>query len=90
LACDYTATAETHLQEPQYAFGLTPDQALLEVREDIAHLRAAATWSSCVNQHAAIHKFCRKLFHKRVISAPQLQMLRAEADAEFASWKKPP
>jgi hypothetical protein len=68
---------------------MTPDQALLAVREDIAHLRAAATWSSCVNQHAAIHEFWRTLLHKRVISAPQLLMLRAEADAELARWQKP-
>lgn len=68
---------------------MTPDQALLAVREDIAHLRAGVTWSSCVNQHASIHELCRTLFHKRVISAPQLLMLRAEADAELDSWQKP-
>lgn len=74
------------MQEPRYAFGTTPAQALRAVREDIAYLRAAVMWSSCVDHHAAIHEFCRKLFHKRVISALQLQlqMLRAEADAELS------
>jgi hypothetical protein len=64
------------MQEPRHAFGTTPAQALRAVREDIAYLRAAVTWSSCFDHHSAIHKFCRTLFHKRVISAA------ADADAE--------
>ena len=68
---------------------MTPDQALRAVREDIAHLRAAATLTSCANQHAAIYSLCRTLFRSGNISAPQLKMLMAEADAELARWQGP-
>ncbi|QUP67390.1 hypothetical protein PSYCIT7_007090 [Pseudomonas syringae Cit 7] len=47
---------------------MAPEQSLCAVREDIAHLRAAPTQSSCANQHAAIHVLCRTLFRIRVIS----------------------
>lgn len=68
---------------------MTPEQALRVVREDIAHLRAAVTQSSCVNQHAAIHVLCRTLFRKGLISATQLALLLSEADAELARWQSP-
>jgi len=68
---------------------MTPEQALCAIREDIAHLRAAPTQSSCVNQHAAIHVLCRTLFRRRLIGAAQLNVLLSEADAELARWQSP-
>ncbi|KPB50667.1 Uncharacterized protein AC511_0795 [Pseudomonas coronafaciens pv. oryzae] len=68
---------------------MAPEQSLCAVREDIAHLRAAPTQSSCANQHAAIHVLCRTLFRIRVISAAQFNVLLSEADAEPARWQSP-
>ena len=66
----------------------TRGKPLCAVRENIADLRAAATPISCANQHAAIRSLCSTLF-RRLISAPELKMLMAEADAKLPSWQGP-
>jgi hypothetical protein len=68
-------------------FYMTPEQAMLYAREDIADLRIALTQSSCDWLHTSISSYCRALLDCGLISAGQFDVLMAEADAGQTGWR---
>jgi hypothetical protein len=65
-------------------FDMTPENAMLYAREDIAELGRAPTYGDCVILHAAIIGYCRALVDCGLISAAQQKVLLSRP-----AWKWP-